>query len=141
MIRIFLTQIELPSPDAFTEVFLDVPRATILIAPHGERFAFLARPKSKTIPLGNHYHTGSVKEKKPEYIHVVAGSWKVLSQHVNETGSLVGDPAEYIAQSGQTVIVPPMIWHALYAETDDAALMELYDNKDDYTRDVCRLPE
>lgn len=141
MIEILSVPTELPPIDTFSEVFLAAPRATILVASYHDQFAFLVHPKGTTIPLGDHYHTGTVKEKNPERIHVVSGSWKILAQPVDQTGRLTGDPIEYTAQAGQSVIVPPFTWHALYAETSNATLMELYGNKEDYIHDIHRLLE
>jgi mannose-6-phosphate isomerase-like protein (cupin superfamily) len=141
MIEILGTIPVLPPMTAFSELFLDAPRATVFVTPHSGQFAFLARAKDSTIPLGNHFHMGSVAEKNPELIHVVAGSWKIRAQAVNEAGQLIGDLAEYSVHAGQTVVVPPLIWHAFYAQTTDAALIELYADKEDYTRDVHRVLE
>lgn len=138
MIEIISASIQIPPLDAFTE-FFDAPHARILVTNDGKKTIFLVHPKSPTIPLGNHYHTGLVAEKNPELINLVNGSWKIVAQHVDRAGHLTGSPVEYRARAGQTVIIPAMVWHALYAETPDAALVEFYNNKDDYMRDVNRL--
>lgn len=62
---------------------------------------------------GRHYHEGKVPYKTPEKLIFLQGTatinWKDLNNKV--AGSL-------IVESPAEVIIPPMIWHEVIAETD-----------------------
>ncbi len=140
MTTITLTEVELPAPESFRDVFMDAERATIYELAYYGRFAFLICAKSLSLPLGNHYHRGEVEIKKLEQVHVVAGNWRVVTQPVDENGRPVGPRVEQQARAGQTVSIPALTWHAFYAETAGAMLMEFQVREEDYRCDIYRLP-
>lgn len=62
---------------------------------------------------GRHYHEGKLAYKNPEKLIFLQGTatinWKDMEKDV--TGSL-------IVESPAEVIIPPMMWHEVVAETD-----------------------
>jgi dTDP-4-dehydrorhamnose 3,5-epimerase-like enzyme len=107
-------------------------RGKTYVFENGRTGQFMLLYRNAGTVSGRHYHEGKVQYKNPEKLIFLQGTatihWKDMEKEV--TGSVVVEsPAE--------VIIPPMMWHEVIAETD-IIVLEL-NSIDDAATDTIKM--